>query len=93
MPTDQPPRPPHRWLHLTAPKRLEWWRTRILKESQVTAAGRIGIDATKYNAFEHGRRRPSLDVATQIERVTGGYVKATQWAQAMELDERRRRVA
>lgn len=81
------------WAHLAAPKRLEHWRTKIRKDKQVTAATRIGIDATKYNAFECGRRRPSLDVAAQIETVTGGYVRAIHWAQAMELDERRSRAA
>jgi transcriptional regulator with XRE-family HTH domain len=82
-----------RWDHLTAPGRLATWRRKILKGTQRDAAERIGIDHTKYSAFETRRARPSLDVAAQIEAVTGGYVRATQWAQAMDLDERRSRAA
>jgi DNA-binding XRE family transcriptional regulator len=77
------------WAHLDAPRRLRRWRTTISKESQFMVALKIGIDSTKYNAFEHARRRPSLDVAAKIELVTEGYVLAVQWAQAMELDARR----
>lgn len=93
MSTKRPDKPSPQWAHLDAPKRLKRWRSVIIKEPQFIAALKIGIDASKYNAFEHGRRRPSLDVAAQIERVTGGFVRAVQWAQAMELDERRSRAS
>jgi DNA-binding XRE family transcriptional regulator len=82
-----------RWAHLDAPKRLQKWRQRIIRETQRAAAERIGIDHAKYNSFERGRARPCLDVAVRIEEVTGGYVRANQWAQAMGLDDRRSRAA
>lgn len=84
---------PKRWTHLAAPARLEHWRTMILQDTQKIAATKIGIDHTKYNAFETARARPCLDVAAQIEVVTGGYVRATQWAQSMMLDCRRARAS
>lgn len=41
----------------------------------------VGIDLSRYNAFERGRERPGIDIATKIQDVTGGLVLATHWAQ------------
>jgi len=82
-----------KWHHLLAPPRLRRWRTQVANLIQVQAAQAIGIDLPKYNAFECARSRPGLDIAWQIERVTSGYVKATDWAQEMALDARRARAA
>jgi hypothetical protein len=57
----------------------------MLRDTQVVAAAKIGIDPSKYCAFAAARRRPCLDVAARIEVVTRGYVRATQWAQSMRM--------
>lgn len=68
------------WSHLPAPDRLRRWRERA-ELSQQEAAVMVGIDLPRYNAFERGRERPGIDIATKIQNVTGGLVLATHWAQ------------
>lgn len=39
----------------------------------------LGLDAVSYNRFERGWRKPTLVIALEIERVTGGAVSAHSW--------------
>ncbi len=48
---------------------------------QVEVAGEVGVAAETYNRFEHGKRKPNLQLATDIEKLTGGEVPATSWYQ------------
>lgn len=72
-------RKPGVWDHLNAPKSLKGWRAST-GMSQREAAEHIGIDAAKYSGFETGHKRPSIDHAALIERVTG--VRVIDWAQS-----------
>lgn len=83
-------KPPVDWRHLPGPGKLVKWRKRA-KRSQVETADSIGIPAAKLCAFEHGRKRPCLDVAAAIQRETRGAVPATDWAQPLE--DRKQRAA
>jgi DNA-binding XRE family transcriptional regulator len=74
-----------KWGLLEAPAKLLTWRTRSGLDQQ-GAANEIGIDTATYNAFEKGRKRPGIDIATKIQRVTRGRVLATHWADPRKTD-------
>jgi DNA-binding transcriptional regulator YdaS (Cro superfamily) len=42
-------------------------------------ADRLGVSRSYLSDLLNGNKRPSLDLAVQIERATGGAVPATSW--------------
>jgi len=47
-------------------------------------ADQLGISTAYLSQLESGKKRPSLDLAFRIERLTGGAVPAASWTQAQE---------
>ena len=47
-------------------------------------ADQLGISASYLSLLEGGKKRPSLDLAFRIERLTGGAVPAASWTQVQE---------
>ena len=47
--------------------------------SQRAFAKRVGIDQSVISRFARGEARPSLDVALNIEKETGGAVPCESW--------------
>lgn len=48
-------------------------------ETQADFAARIGIKPPHMSLILSGARRPSIDVASAIERETGGKIPASSW--------------
>lgn len=69
-----------KWLTLIhAPRVLKAWREGS-DLSPSGAASKFGLDLPTYSAFESGRKRPGIDIATKIQIATDGRVQVTQWA-------------
>ena len=61
--------------------RLRTWLARQ-RTTQRDLARRLGIDAGQCSRMVNGRNLPKLTLAGDIERLTGGYVKASAWSMA-----------
>ena len=48
--------------------------------TQASFAARVGVRQSAISKVCNGVRRPSIDLAARIERVTGGKVPAASWA-------------
>jgi DNA-binding transcriptional regulator YdaS (Cro superfamily) len=48
-------------------------------KSQAWLARQLGIQPTHLNQIISGRKRPSLDLALEIESITGGAVPVSTW--------------
>lgn len=55
-------------------------------ERQTVWAERLGISAAYLSDLLNGKKLPSLVLAVQIERETGGAVPATSWVPMTEKD-------
>jgi len=53
-------------------------------QTRKAIADQLGISASYLSLLESGKKRPSLDLAFRIERLTGGAVPAASWTQAQE---------
>lgn len=42
-------------------------------------AARLGVSKSYLSELEHGKKRPSLEIAVEIERLTEGAVPAASW--------------
>lgn len=47
--------------------------------TQASFAARLGISASYMSDIINGKKRPSLDLAFEIERETEGFVPASTW--------------
>ncbi len=56
-------------------------RTPLAQESQSDIAMKFGISQAYLSQILSGKRRPSLDLAIRIERLTDGAVPATSWVE------------
>lgn len=59
------------------------------KISQKAFAVRLGVDASIVSRLVNNGMRPSLELAVQIERETGGAVPATSWIPEPEPEHER----
>jgi transcriptional regulator with XRE-family HTH domain len=66
--------------------RLKAWR-RLAGFSQEEAGKRVGVSAGTWCYWEAEEKLPGLDLAPEIEAVTGGAVRVTDW---VELAKERR---
>lgn len=61
---------------------LRQWRERS-ELNGITAAKLLGIDQSLYSKFERGARRPTLELAFKLEKITG--IPASAWT--VEVDD------
>ena len=61
----------------TGPELLGIWAARF--ETKTAAADRLGLTPMEFSHWIHGRRRPSLDRAVEVERITKGAVPVKAW--------------
>jgi len=59
------------------PELLGIWAARF--ETKTAAADRLGLTPMEFSHWLHGRRRPSLDRAVEVERITRGAVPVKAW--------------
>ncbi len=65
--------------NLPANERLLQWLGRT-KQTQTDLADSLGVTQGQVSGIITGRRKPSLDLATKIERIAG--IPASSWAQS-----------
>jgi len=70
-----------------ATKLAEWRRTKGYSQSQ--AAALVGASQAAWSTWESGRKRPDLEAAHAIERVTKKAVRVRDWIEPAPATSRR----
>lgn len=68
---------------MKAPKRLKAWRV-LAGLTQCDAAARAGVSQTAWNHWEAGKKKPDVDNAVELEKLTEGAVSVQDWADPRE---------
>jgi ribosome-binding protein aMBF1 (putative translation factor) len=66
-------------LRMDARERFDRWLDECGR-SRSRVAAELGSYPSQVSRIASGERRPSIDMAAKIERLTGGAVRATDWA-------------
>ena len=73
------------FLPMTAGERLFIWRLRN-NMSIITMAKKVGYSRETFSDMEHGRVDPAPEYRSRIEEITGGRIKAPEWAYQVEQE-------